>query len=166
MKLSFDGPSGFLAAYVWKYKSERPWTKVNNDLNLYLTCIHVPILNYLYKNVSSQTKSMNCTNFLFIAMQKHWSKVDLAIKQVMVNQGSSFEQILWGPLPQCCIPSLKVISLLILEKILKGISPNMGMVAILVIWPGPSEHAFLLPTHISSVWNLASVGLSGLKPRR
>ena len=49
--------------------------------------------------------------------------------------------IIWtnlvGPsLPQCYIPSPKVIGLLVLEKIFKGfLPPYMGMAAILVMWP-------------------------------
>ena len=35
----------------------------------------------------------------------------------------------------------------------------MGMVAILVMWPGPFEQNFLPPTHGDSIWNLASTGL-------
>ena len=34
----------------------------------------------------------------------------------------------------------------------------MGMVAILVMWPGPFENAFVPLSHGGSTWNLASVG--------
>ena len=34
----------------------------------------------------------------------------------------------------------------------------MGMVAILVMWPGPSEQTFIPPSHEDSKWNLASIG--------
>ena len=34
--------------------------------------------------------------------------------------------------------------------------PYMGMVAILVMWPGPSEQTFVPPYHRSSIWNLTS----------
>ena len=29
----------------------------------------------------------------------------------------------------------------------------MGMVAILVMWPGPFEQIFIPPSHRSSIWN-------------
>ena len=34
----------------------------------------------------------------------------------------------------------------------------MGMAAILVMWPGPFEQIFVLPSHGDSIWNLASIG--------
>ena len=34
----------------------------------------------------------------------------------------------------------------------------MGMVAILVIWPGSFEQTFIPPSHWDSTWNLASTG--------
>ena len=34
----------------------------------------------------------------------------------------------------------------------------MGMVAILVMWPGPFEKTFVPPSHGDSIWNLASIG--------
>ena len=33
----------------------------------------------------------------------------------------------------------------------------MGMVAILVMWPGPFEQTFIPPSHGDSMWNLASM---------
>ena len=36
--------------------------------------------------------------------------------------------------------------------------PYIGMVAILVRWPGPFEHTFLPPSQGGSIWNLASIG--------
>ena len=59
--------------------------------------------------------------------------IDLDVKQVKVNLISSFEQTWKAQHPQCYIPSLKVISLLVLEKIFKGFLPYMGVVAILVM---------------------------------
>ena len=35
----------------------------------------------------------------------------------------------------------------------------MGMAALLVMWPGPFEQTFVLPSHGDSIWNLASIGL-------
>ena len=34
----------------------------------------------------------------------------------------------------------------------------MGMVAILVMWPGSFEQMFVSPSHGDSIWNLASIG--------
>ena len=34
----------------------------------------------------------------------------------------------------------------------------MGMVAILVMWPGPFEQIFVPPSHRSSIWNLTLIG--------
>ena len=34
----------------------------------------------------------------------------------------------------------------------------MGMVAILVMWPGPFEQTFVPPSQGGSTWNLASIG--------
>ena len=36
--------------------------------------------------------------------------------------------------------------------------PYMGMVAILVKWPGPFEQTFVPPSHGDSIWNLGSIG--------
>ena len=36
--------------------------------------------------------------------------------------------------------------------------PYMGMVAILVMWPGPFEQIFVPPSHGSLIWNSASIG--------
>ena len=49
------------------------------------------------------------------------SNVDLAVKKVKINPVPSFEQTLQGQSPQCCIPSSKLIGLLVLEKIFKGL---------------------------------------------
>ena len=34
----------------------------------------------------------------------------------------------------------------------------MGMAVILVMWPGPFEQTFVLPSQGGSIWNLASIG--------
>ena len=75
------------------------------------------------------------------------SKFDLDVKMVKVNPISSFEQTLLGPRPQCCIPSPKVISPLVLEKSYEGFFPYMGMVAILVTWPGSFEQTLVPPSN-------------------
>ena len=62
------------------------------------------------------------------------TKFDLAVKQVKVTQGSSFEQTMMGWSPRCYIPSFVEIGLLVREKkIFKGFLPYVGMAAILVM---------------------------------
>ena len=61
-------------------------------------------------------------------------KFDLAVKWVKVNKGSSFEQTMIDPSPQCYISSLVEIGPLVPEKkILKGLLPYIGVPAILVM---------------------------------
>ena len=67
----------------------------------------------------------------------------VSVKKLKVIQGSPF------------------FGLLVPEKnTFKGFIPCMGMVAILVIWPGSFEQIFFLPIHECSTWNLASMGLA------
>ena len=42
----------------------------------------------------------------------------------------------------------------------------MGMAAILVMWPGPFEQAFVPPSKEGSIWNLAPIGLAVLKENK
>ena len=44
------------------------------------------------------------------------------------------------------------------EEDFEGFLPYMGLVAILVKWPRPSEQTFVAPTHGGSTWNLALTG--------
>ena len=44
------------------------------------------------------------------------------------------------------------------ENIFKVFIIYMGMVAILIMWPGPFEPTFIIPSHGDSIWNLASIG--------
>ena len=44
------------------------------------------------------------------------------------------------------------------KKIILKFLPYMGMVAILVMWPGPFEQTFVPPSQGGSIWNLASIG--------
>ena len=44
--------------------------------------------------------------------------------------------------------------------------PYTGMVASLVMWPGPFEYAFVPPFHGRSTWNLASNGLVVIKEKK
>ena len=34
----------------------------------------------------------------------------------------------------------------------------MGLVAIMVMWPGPFEQTFVPPSHEGSIWNLTLIG--------
>ena len=66
---------------------------------------------------------------------------------------------------QCYIPvpSFKVIGLSVLEKkTFEEFLPYMGMVAILVKWPRPSEQTMVPLSRWSSIWNMASIDPSGL----
>ena len=80
-------------------------------------------------------------------------------KVVKINLGSSFEQTIMGPSPQCYILSHKVIGPLVLEKkIFEGFLPYMGVVAILVMWPRPPQTNFCSPSNWGSICNLALIG--------
>ena len=56
-------------------------------------------------------------------------------KMVKVNLRLSFFHTLFSPCPQCCKPSSRAISPLVLNKIFKGFLPYMGVVTISVMWP-------------------------------
>ena len=72
------------------------------------------------------------------------TKFDLAIKQVKVTRGSSFEQTMMGWSPRCYIPSFVEIRLPVPEKkIYKGFLPYVGMAAILVIFISLYLKAFI-----------------------
>ena len=58
----------------------------------------------------------------------------------------------------CCIPSFKVISLLVPEKNVLRFLPYVGMAATLVMWYGPVEQTFIPPFHGGSIWNLTLIG--------
>ena len=42
----------------------------------------------------------------------------------------------------------------------------MGMVALLVMWTGPFEQTFILPSNGGLTWNLASIGLTVAKEKK
>ena len=42
----------------------------------------------------------------------------------------------------------------------------MGMAAILVMWPRPSEQTFVPLSHLDSIWNLALIGQVVLEQKR
>ena len=73
---------------------------------------------------------------------------------------SSFEQIWLYLSTRCCIPSFKVIGLLVLKKmIFEGLYHIWAWVPSLVMWSGKFEHFFIQTSHGGSIWNLASNGL-------
>ena len=62
------------------------------------------------------------------------TKFDLAVNEVKVTPGSSFEQIMMDRSPKCYIPCFMEIGLLVLEKYnFEGLLPFMGVAAILVM---------------------------------
>ena len=52
------------------------------------------------------------------------------------------------------------------EDFFKRFLPYMGMTAILVMWPGPFEQTFILPSHGGSAWNLASISQAISKEKK
>ena len=67
-------------------------------------------------------------------MKAYVSKIDLAVKYVMVILGSSLDQAMMGGNPKCYIPSFVKIGLLVLEKkIFEWFLPYMGVAASLVM---------------------------------
>ena len=66
-------------------------------------------------------------------MKAYVSKIDLAVKQVKVIIGSSFQQTMMGWSPKCYIPSFMKIGLPVPEKMFERFLPYMGVAAILVM---------------------------------
>ena len=74
------------------------------------------------------------TVFSFYFRKAEVTKSDIAVKQVKINPGSSFEQTMMGWSPNCYILSLVEIGLTVPDKkIFEGFLPYMGVAAILVI---------------------------------
>ena len=97
-----------------------------------LGLIHSPLLIWL--SISSEFGS---NSFKKNQFKKFVTFNALGSEFVMVNFGSSFEQTWLVPHLKCYIPSPKVINLLVLEKkIYKEVLRYMGIVVILVVWPG------------------------------
>ena len=130
-----------------------------NDLDLEYSCIfsysfsslHLPIFR---PQAASFWKILGLT---FTHTKVYANKFDLGLKYVEVIQVSPFEQTMIGLSPQCYKPNFMTIRLLVWEKkIFGGFLPYMGMEAILVRWPGPTNklsfpHAMGAPTSISQV---------------
>ena len=64
--------------------------------------------------------SEKSTVFTFSYRKAQVTKFDLAVKQVKVTPGSSFEQTMMGWSPRCFIPSFVKINLPVVEKIFEG----------------------------------------------
>ena len=101
-----------------------------------------------------------------------WSLILYIFFHVFIHvysPGSSFEQTIMGPRPQCYIPSHKVIGPLVHEKKIferfLPFLPYMGVVAILVMWPRSREQTFVPLNHGGSTWNLASIGPAVLEKK-
>ena len=68
-------------------------------------------------------------------------------------------QFMMGSCPRCYILSFMQIGPAVPEKkIFEGFLPYMGMVAILVMWPGSHMQTFVPPSHGGATWNLTSIG--------
>ena len=111
--------------------------RTRNDLDLQysltfinsLRCLVLPTFRSLVAIVSEKS-----TVFTFSHRKAYVTKFDLAVKQVKVVPGSSFEQTMMGWSPQCYKPSFVKIGPPVLEKkIFEGFLLYMGVVAILVM---------------------------------
>ena len=93
---------------------------------------HIHVLSFIHlPTFRSQAAIVSKESIVFtFSYRKAFTKFDLAIKQVKVNLGLSFEQTKVDPSPQCYIPSFMKIGPLVSEKIFEGFLPcNMGVVA-------------------------------------
>ena len=133
MKFGSNGPSGFAAEDVLMINLSDLWERSNNDLDLWYSYVVIYSLSQVFVPTFS-------------------SKTSIVQGQLRIILNKLFS-------PQCCIPSSKIISLLVLvKKIFEGILPYIGMVTILVIWPRLFEQIFFPPSHWGSIWNLALIG--------
>ena len=112
-------------------------SRSRNDLDLQyshtfiksFSCLYLPAFRSQASIVSEKS-----TVFTFSYRKAEVSKFDLAVKEVKVTPGSSFEQTMMGWSPQCYIPSFMKIGPPVLEKkIFEGFLPYMGVAAILVM---------------------------------
>ena len=90
---------------------------------------HIPSLTQsvvcVYQISGHRLQYFSEKNSLFSLFSKEKLKLqfDLAVKWVMVNQGSSFEQTMMGWSPRCYIPSFVEIGPLVPEKTFDRILP-------------------------------------------
>ena len=106
------------------------------DLDLEYSIYFINSISYLHlPTFGSQAAivSEKSTVITFSYRKAKVTKFDLAVKCVMVNTGSSFEQNIMGGSPSCFMPSFMEIGLLVLEKIFEGFFPHIGVAAILVM---------------------------------
>ena len=137
IKFGFHWPSGFwekpvlsfICNWLWVKVKKWPWPSI-------LTYLH----NFMQFQVTGYKSSEKSTVFTFSYRKALVTKFDLAVKQVKVNPGSSFEQTMMGRSHQCYIPSFMEIGPPVREKkIFEGFLPYMGMAAILVMWPASCQ---------------------------
>ena len=102
-----------------------------NDLDLQFSHIFI---KFICLRSLAEIASEKSTVITFSYRKALVTKFDLAVKQVKVTSGSSFEQTMMGLSPRCYIPSFMEIGLRVPEKkIFEGFLPYMGGVAILVM---------------------------------
>ena len=103
-----------------------------------ISCLHLPTFGSQAAIVSEKA-----TVITFSYRKAKYTKFDLAVKYVMVNTGSSFEQNMMGGSPSCLMPNFVEIGLLVPEKIFKGFLPYMDVAAILVMQSRCREQTFV-----------------------
>ena len=101
-----------------------------NDLDLQYSHIFIHSIRCLllltFRSLAAIVSEIS-TVFTFSYRKAYVTKFDLAVKQVKVTLGSSFEQTMIGWSPRCYIPSFVKISLPVLEKMFEGFLPYMGV---------------------------------------
>ena len=113
IKFGFDWPSDFWEKPVLIFKCKWPWAKVKKwPWPSILTYLHY-LNRFQVTGCNSSEKSIVFTFFYRKALV---TKFDLAIKEVKVNPGSSFEQTMIGRSHRCYIPSFMEIGPLVPEK--------------------------------------------------
>ena len=140
-----------------KHKTYKTWKIYGKEITLTfiisISCLHLPTFRSQAAIVSEKS-----TVFTFSHREALATKFDLAVKQVKVTRGSSFEQIMMGWSPQCYIPSFVEIGLLVQEKIFKGFLPYVGMEAILVMGPATCHQTLISLYMKAFLKNLVQIG--------
>ena len=101
-------------------------------------------------------------NLIFNDFSRHFCIIQELFKTVRTlykyfpHVKASFEQTKKAPHPQCYIPTPKVISGLVLEKLLKLFFPHINVVALLVICQGSFEKLSFRVLRLDMEFNLPS----------
>ena len=82
------------------------------QMTLVISCLHIPAFRSHAPIVLEKSKFVS----FFSYKKAYLTKFDLAVKQVKVNPGSSFEQTMMSRSPHGYIPSFVKIGLLVPEK--------------------------------------------------